>query len=71
MQKWINPVGEDCQGNRPWRACTIGRAHPKAGEIGSLKKIMVGYAGAVEEAPEWEELEMNVDSGASVTATPR
>ena len=28
---------------------------------------MVGYAGAVEEAPEWEEIEMNVDSGASVT----
>ena len=29
----------------------------KAGEVGSLKEIMVGYAGAVEEAPEWEELE--------------
>ena len=43
----------------------------KAGEVGSLKEITVGYAGAVEEAPEWEELEMNVDSGASVTVIGR
>ena len=32
---------------------------------------MIRYAGAVEEAPEWEELEMNVDSGASVTVIGR
>ena len=47
------------------------RSSVKSGEVGSLKEIMIGYAGAVEEAPEWEELEMNVDSGASVTVIGR
>jgi len=57
--------------DRPKRDYTLGRGNPKVGEVGSLKEIMVGYAGAVEEAPEWEELELNVDSGASVTVIGR
>ena len=39
--------------------------------MGILQEINVESAYVVEEAPEWEELEMAVDSGASVTVIGR
>ena len=41
------------------------------GVVGSLKEIMLDRTYAVEEVPEWEELEIAVDSGASVTVIGR
>ena len=71
LKSWKEVVGQHRRRDPPCSARTIGWEHPKAGEIGSLKEIMVGYAGAVEEAPEWEELEMNVGICASVTVIGR
>ena len=41
------------------------------GMVGSVKQITIESARAVEEVPEWEELEIAVDSGASVTVIGR
>ncbi len=67
LQEWKASVRKSYTDARSRRARMNDRSSVKSGEVGSLKEIMIGYAGAVEEAPEWEELEMNVDSGASVT----
>ena len=43
----------------------------KMDQVGSIEEITIGSANAVEEVPEWEELEMAVDSGAFVTVISR
>ena len=42
-------------------------AGPPSGQIGIIREITISSARAVEEVPEWEPLELAVDSGASVT----
>ena len=55
-------------GDGSCRACTTGPASTVLlNFLGSLREVTVDTAQAVGEAPEWEELIMVVDSGASVT----
>ena len=54
-------------GNASIRAARVYTADPELQSLNSLREIINDSARAVGEAPEWEELDMMVDSGASVT----
>ena len=58
------PCPEDSGVSRP---SAVTESGPPSGHVGIIREITVSSARAVEEVPEWEPLELAVDSGASVT----
>ena len=66
LQKKCKLVSE-CRGCCDAKHPSSARTLESENKLGSLVKVSTAMAHAVGEAPEWEELDMIVDSGASVT----